>query len=398
MFDINLSEAHTDYRRMVRAFARRELAPLADDAERSAKYPKQLLSKAAEVGLIGLTVPEEFGGSGAGSTFKCIATEELSQVSPSLGTPLTGGLGMALLASIGTESQRKKYLQPTIDGVAMGAFAMTEPSGGSDVLSMDGTAVRTSAGWRITANKMYITAAPICDYYFVVVYTNKAQRGRGVSIFMVDSDTPGIEVSVLDKLGHRPMETGAVFFDIEVSHDALLGEEGMGMSYIKQTLTEGRLTHAARSVGVARSAYDLAAEYAGQRSSFGSLIGKHQAIQFKISRMMIDIRSAALHVMHAAAAYDNGSAAVAEASAAKVVASEAAVRSASEAMQILGGTAYMMESPVQRILRDAYLYPISEGTTEIQLRTLAHLHGIGVGTASGGPTGQNAVGAAGMRG
>lgn len=377
MLELNFTKDHSEFRQSVRDFSQREIAPLIEESERTGKYPKQLLKRAAEAGLTGLMVPEEFGGSGAGVTFGCIASEETAHVCPGLGTGLTGSLGLTLLAEVGTPEQRRRYLEPTIAGTSSGAFAMTEPKGGSDVLAMDGRAVRTSSGWRIRTNKMFITGAPFCDYMFVVVYTSPERRGRGVSIFVLDRDTPGLDITPLDKLGHRSMETGAVFIDAEVPAAALLGEEGSGMSYIGSTLVAGRLTHAARSLGVARAAYEAAAKYAQERSAFGKPIGQHQAIQFKLARMFMAVRNASLNVMVTAMAYDAGEEVTAEVCAAKVVASEAAVSVASDAMQVFGGMSYMMETPVQRFLRDAYLYPISEGTTEINLRTLARSAGIG---------------------
>ncbi len=376
MIEINLTEDHKQFRQTIREFALKELAPLVDETELRGRYPMELIPKAADIGLIGLTVPTALGGGGAGLSFLCVATEELARVSPSLATPLMGGLGMTMLARYATKAQQDKYLAPLLEGKTLSAFAMTEPEAGSDVLAMHGVAERTDSGWHIRASKMFITAAPICDFFFLVVYTDKAARAHGVSIFLVDSKTPGIDVSMLDKLGHRGMDTGAVFFDIEVPTDALLGEAGAGMRYIKETLTEGRLSHAARSLGVARSAFEAASEHAKIRKTFGRPIVQHQAIQFKLSRLLVDIRSAALQVMYAAEEFEREGHAEAAASAAKLVASEIAVRAASEAMQIVGGGAYMMDSPVQRMLRDSYLYPVSEGTTEIQLRTLARLNGL----------------------
>jgi alkylation response protein AidB-like acyl-CoA dehydrogenase len=180
----------------------------------------------------------------------------------------------------------------------------------------------------------------------------------------------------LDKLGHRSMETAAVFFDCHLPADALLGEEGAGMRYVGETLEIGRLTHAARSFGVARAAYDYAAEHARHRQTFGQPISSHQAIQFRLARMLVTLRSAGLHVMDTASRLEQGGEVMMDACMAKLVASEAAVSVASDAMQVMGGLGYMMEAPVQRYLRDAYLYPVSEGTTEIQLRTIARLAGL----------------------
>jgi alkylation response protein AidB-like acyl-CoA dehydrogenase len=287
-----------------------------------------------------------------------------------------GGLAFRLLPSIGTPEQIEKYYLPTIQGTKSGAFAMSEPDAGSDVLAMKTRAKRTNRGWRITGSKMYITGAPYSDYLVVVAYTDPEARARGVSLFIVDTKTPGIEIQKMDKLGHRSMETGLVFFDCEVPPEALFGAEGDGMRNVMSVLESGRLTHAARSLGVARACLELATEQAATRKTFGHTINQYQAIQFKLARMAIELRSAKLHVFDAAQRYDAGQKIHLEASMAKVVASEAAIHLADEAMQIFGGQGYIMDSPIQRFFRDARLYPISEGTTEIQLRNIGRETGI----------------------
>jgi alkylation response protein AidB-like acyl-CoA dehydrogenase len=371
------SSEHTAFRATCREFAEREIAPLVEDAERSGVYPRQLRKRAAAAGLTGLSLPESFGGAGAGPTFSVIAIEELSRVCAGLATGLTGGLGQHLLCTVATAEQRERFLGPTLAGEASAAFAMSEPDAGSDVLNMKGRATRLADGrWQLNAQKMYITGAPFADYLFVVVYTAPDRRGKGVSLFLVPTDTPGIEMHHLDKLGHRSMETAAVFLDCVLPADALLGEEGAGMRYISETLEIGRLTHAARSLGVARASYEYAEAHAHTREVFGQTINGYQAIQFKLARMLITLRSAALHVMETARSLEAGAQVMVEACMAKVVASEAAVSVSSDAMQIMGGLGYMMETPVQRYLRDAFLYPVSEGTTEIQLRTIARQTGI----------------------
>ncbi len=368
---------HESFRAMCRDFAEREIAPLVDEAEATGVYPKQIRLRASEAGLSGLGTPVEFGGSGASASFQVIAIEELARVCAGISTGLTGGLGQHLLCSVATEAQRDKYLAPTLMGQASGAFAMTEPDAGSDVLNMSGRATRLdNGGWHLHAQKMYITGAPFSDYLFVVVYTAPERRRNGVSLFLVPTDSPGVEMHHLDKLGHRSMETAAVFFDCELPPDALLGEEGAGMKYVSETLEIGRLTHAARSLGVAKAAYEYAEDHAKNRVTFGNTIASYQSIQFKLARMRITLRSAALHVMNTAERLDAGRNVMMDACMAKVVASEAAVDVSTEAMQIMGGLGYMNETPVNRCFRDAFLYPVSEGTTEIQLRTIARLAGL----------------------
>lgn len=369
------NEEESAFRQSCRRFAEQKIAPLVEEAERTGVYPLHLRQQAGEAGFLAITAPQQYGGAGAGYVFQCIAVEEFARVCAGLATGL-GGLAQRLLPSIGTPDQIQRYYLPTIQGKMAGAFAMTEPDAGSDVLAMKGRARRTQNGWHIRASKMYITGAPYSDYLVVVVYTNPESRSRGVSLFIVDSKTPGVEIQKMNKLGHRSMETGMVFLDCEVPESALLGKEGDGMRNVMSVLESGRLTHAARSLGVARACYELALEQAATRKAFGQPINQFQSIHFRLSRMCIELRSAKLHVYETAARYDKGHKVHLEASMAKVVASEAAIHLADDAMQIFGGQGYIMESPIQRFFRDARLYPISEGTTEIQLRTIAKEAGI----------------------
>ncbi len=260
------NEEQRAFRDMCRRFAEKEIAPLVTQAESSGVYPRELIKKAAEIGLLGLTAPEEHGGAGASVWFQCIMIEECARICAGLCTGLLG-LGQRLIPALGTPGQIERYLGPTIRGEKSSAFAMTEPGAGSDVLAMAGKAVREGNGWRITANKLYITGAPICDYMIVVVYTDRGARRNGLSLFLVDSDTVGIEIQKMDKLGHLSMETGSVFFDCLVPAEALLGEENHGIDYVMSVLEEGRITHAARSLGVARAGYEAAVEYAGTRET-----------------------------------------------------------------------------------------------------------------------------------
>ena len=363
------------FRDVCKRFAENEIAPLVESAEAKGVFPRELLTKAAENGFLGLIVPEKFGGGGGKLQHACVMIEEFSRVCAGLGTPMLG-LGQRLIPAFGTPEQVETYLKPIISGEKMNAFAMTEPGAGSDVLAMQGTATRTADGWHIKANKIYATAAPCSDFMLVVVYTDRSKRRGGLSIFLVDSDTPGIEIHKLDKLGHCSMETGMVFFDCHVPENAILGEEGRGMDYVMSALEEGRITHAARSLGVARAAYEASVEYAGQRETFGQPINQNQVVQSKLSQMLIDVTTARLHVYAAAERHESGAPALVEASMAKLVASEAAISVTDQGMRIFAGVGYINDAPIQRYFRDARLYPISEGTNEIQHRTIARAAGL----------------------
>ncbi|MEQ8929362.1 MAG: acyl-CoA dehydrogenase family protein [Silicimonas sp.] len=369
------NEEIREFRDVCRRFAENEIAPYVEDAEKTGTYPRELMLRAAKNGFLGLTVSEEFGGGGGTLVHACVMIEEFSRVCAGLATPLLG-LGQRLLSSFGTAEQVERYLKPIISGKYLMAFAMTEPGAGSDVLSMRGSATRTDDGWHIKANKIYATGAPMSDFMMVVAYTDRTKRRDGLSIFLVDTKTPGIEIHKMDKLGHSSMETGAVFFDCRVPADALLGDEGHGMKYVMSALEEGRITHAARSLGVARAAYEASLEYAGQRETFGTKINKYQIIQAKLSQMLIDLTTTRLHVYSAAELYESGVPALLEASMAKYVASEAAVSVTDQGMRIFAGAGYINDAPIQRFFRDARLYPISEGTNEIQHRTIARAAGL----------------------
>lgn len=368
------TEQETSFRDTCRRFSEREIRPLVEAAEQSGKYPKELMKKAASAGLLAVTAAEEHGGAGAGLIYQCILIEETTRVCAGLGTGFIS-LGNRLLPRVGTRAQIERYYLPLLRGEKSAAFAMTEPDAGSDVLAMRGTADKMPGGWHIRASKMYITGAPFSDYMLVVVYTDKKARRGGLSLFVVDSTLPGIEIRKLDKLGHRSMETGAVFFDCEVPDSALIGEPGRGMDYVMSVLEDGRIMHAARSLGVARAALEDAENYARLRKAFGKSINQYQAIQHKLAQMLIEVSNAQLQVRQAALKFDAGLPCQLEASIAKVVASEAAVSVTDQAMRVVAGAGYLNELPIQRYFRDARLYPITEGTTEIQLRTIARIAG-----------------------
>ncbi len=368
-----LGEEHETFRQSVRRFAEREIAPLVDEAEASGRFPVQIMARAGELGFLAVGYPETLGGGGVGLSFECILVEECARVCAGItsGMMLQTGLGTSLIHQFGNPEQHAQYLIPALRGEKLGCYAMTEPDAGSDVLGMRGTATRTANGYRVRANKVFITCAPFADFIVLVVYTDPAARQKGLSVFIVDRHQPGIEVRTLRKLGHHSMETGQLTIECEVPATALLGEEGRGMAYLLQGLEKGRITHAARSLGVATAATELARSYTAERRQFGKALNEFQAVQFELARMEIDVTTAALHVYSAALKHEHGERSMVAASMAKVVASEVAERVTSRALHLHGGYGYMAEYPIERLFRDAKLYPITEGTTEIQLRTIA---------------------------
>ncbi|GAA4536700.1 acyl-CoA dehydrogenase family protein [Pseudonocardia xishanensis] len=358
-------------------FAARVVAPAVEEAEATGRFPRHVLRAAGEAGLLGVSLPVELGGQGAPFRYHCVVAEEMGRVCPGIGAGLSGPC-LGILAAHGSPEQHERWLRPAVAGELLGAIALTDPDGGSDLLAMRGSATRVDDGWHIRASKMYITGGPISDFMIVLVYTDRQAGARGMSAFVVDSSTPGVEIRELDKLGHRSIETGAVFLDCVVPPDAIVGREGDGMRCIGTFLERGRLLHAARSLGVARAAYDAAVLHAQQRQAFGGPLTSHQSMAFRLARMLTDVRTARLHLEDACAVVERGGGtdATVAASMAKMIAAEVSVEVSLAAMHVLGGQGYMSESPVQRYVRDALLYPISEGTTEIQLRTIAKYGGV----------------------
>lgn len=370
------TEELSAFRQACRRFAEREIRPLVDKAERDQRFPLELLQKAGAQGFLGLHYPEEVGGQGASIAYMCVVVEEFARVNAGLATPMMG-LGLSSLAAKGSPEQVERYLRPALRGEKLGCFALTESEAGSDILRMHSVAEpKSGGGWSLRGSKMYITGAPISDFIIFIAYTDRDAGARGLSAFLVETDTPGVEVRTLEKLGHHSIETGEIFVECELPDDALIGAVGDGFSQVRRFLSHGRVIHAARSLGVARAAYELALEHAKTRVTFGQPLVSHQSIQFSLARILIEIESAQLQIAKACHQIDQGLDSELYSAMAKLVASEAAVHASSCAMQTLAGFGYMMESGAQRLLRDALLYPVSEGTTEIQLRTIARFAGI----------------------
>ena len=368
--DFEFSEEHKMLRAAVRDFAEREIAPLVDEAEAKEQFPVQLFPMAGELGYLCLSYPAKYGAGDVGMIGECIVMEEMSRINNGIAVALMtqGGIATETILAHGTEEQRQKYLVPAIKGQVIGAFGLTESNAGSDAAAIETTATRKGNKYIINGNKMYISNGPICDFVLLVAYTDKSQvASKGISTFIVDSDTPGLSRTKLEKFCGRSTDTAELFFDdCAVPVENLVGEEGRGFIYVLESLDAGRISHSATSVGLAQAAYEAALDYAQQRVQFGQPIYKFQVNSFKLAKMAMDIEAARWLMYRAAWMYDQGTRRFKETAMTKLFSSEVAQRVTTEAMQIHGGAALVSKSPVQRYFRDARRATITEGTSEIQ--------------------------------
>ncbi len=373
------NEHHHIFRDQFRRFCQEEIAPLVDEAERTQTFPRHLFSLMGRLGYLCVRYPEEFGGAEVDKITDVILREEMSRVCQGIASSWSGHSHLSTFPIYrkGTPEQRQKYLVPAIKGEMIGAFALTEPDAGSDAKSIRTSARKEQDGYVLNGAKTFITNAPLADYLLTAAYTDRSRGYHGISLFIIDADTPGVTIRKLDKEGIRSSDTGEVILeDCLVPHEALLGNQEGNFNLIMETLSEGRVGVAANMVGVAQAAYDDTLEYARERVQFGQPIGKFQAVAHKLADMITRIRAARLMVLSAAHLIDLGRNCVLEASTCKLFASETAVEVAREAVQIHGGYGLMTEFPVFRYLRDALVYTIGEGTSEIQRNIIAKQIGL----------------------
>ena len=380
MLGFTLNEEQDAFRLAVRDWAARALAPRVEELEATETFPVDLFQELGRLGYLGVGIPEAEGGSGGDMVMRCLLIEEIGRVNCGFAAALLGHVGLATIPLIkyGTAEQKAAYLRPALAGEKLGCFGLSEPGAGSDAASLRTTAVRDGDAYVINGSKIFITNGTIADYCMLAAYTDRSRRGAGISMFVVDTSTPGYVVSKkLKKLGHHTSETAVLAFEnMRVPASALLGGTEGGFAQVTATLEGGRITHAARSVGVSQAAFETALKYAGEREQFGQKIGKFQAIKFKLARMAMEVETARTMVWRAAWLFDQGVPCMKEAAMAKLFASEAAQHVSWEALQIHGGYGYITEFPVERYFRDARLMTITEGTSEIQLTLIARELGI----------------------
>jgi short-chain 2-methylacyl-CoA dehydrogenase len=379
-----LSAEHEELVATVRRFARDEIAPVIAQYYEKEAFPYPLIGKMAEMGLFGLPFPEEYGGMGGDYFALCLALEELARVDSSVAITLEAavGLGAMPIYRFGTEAQRRRWLPDLCAGAALGAFGLTEPSGGSDAFATRTTAVREGEVWVVNGSKAFITnsGTDITAFVTVTAVTDRGEDGLpSISTIVVPSATPGFTVAPgYSKVGWNASDTHALAFsDCRVPLDHLLGEEGRGYAQFLSILDEGRIAIAALSVGLAQGCVDECVRYLGEREAFGRKLGESQVLQFKVADMDARTHVARLAYYHAARRLVAGRPFKREAAIAKLCASDAAMLNAREATQIFGGYGFMNETPVGRFYRDAKVLEIGEGTSEVQRMVIARHLGLG---------------------
>jgi len=373
--DVRLSDDQQLLRRSIREFAESELRPHVMEWDEAQQFPRALLTRCAELGLMGIQFPEQYGGAALSSVDYCICIEELARVDPSvcLSIAAHNGLGASHIAMFGTEDQKRRYLVPLATGQQLAAWGLTEASAGSDAASMRTTAVHDGSDWVINGTKQFITHGGTGDLIVVMAVTNKSRRSRGISAFVVERGTPGFRAGKKEnKLGMRASETSEVVFEnCRVPSTQLLGVEGQGFVNALQVLDAGRIGIAALSVGLAQGAYEAARAYASERRQFGQPIGTFQSIRAKLVDNAIRIEAARLLTYRAAEMKDEGRRTTVEAAMAKLYSSEIAVRAAEDGVQIHGGYGFVKDYPAEKYFRDVKLTTIGEGTSEIQRLVIA---------------------------
>ena len=377
--DFDLPQEITDFRDAVRDFARREIAPLVDEAERSERTPRELFRKAGEAGFIGIRYPEAVGGSDASCLAEVIEREEFGYVCSGIASAISvsSHLGTFPVYAFGTKEQQERYLVPALKGEKVSAFGLTEPNAGSDVRGIQTKAVRGDGGWILSGTKTFITNAPIADFVIIVAYTDPGAGIDGMAIFVVETDNENITVNRLEKMGNLSSEIGEVVLaDAFVPDAALLGEERGAFKKVQKTLNIGRVLVAGGALGVAQAALDGAIEYAKDRSAFGQPISAYQGISFPLAQAHAAIDAARLAVYRAAWLWDKDENPVIETSTAKLLAAEAALFVTDKCIRTFGGYGYMREYPIERYYRDARYFAIVEGTQEIHQRVIAKQLGL----------------------
>lgn len=378
--DFGLTPEQEMIRRMVREFAEKDIKPISAEIDRDGRFPWETIKKAGKLGLMGMTVPKEYGGSGIDRISYMIALEEIARVCGSHGLTMEAhnSLGIGHIYHQGTEEQRRKYLPRLCSGEAIAAWALTEPGAGSDAASIQTTAVLDGDEWVINGTKHFITSGHIAEVIVVMAKTDKTKGAKGISAFIVEKDTPGLKYGVEeDKLGLRGTVTSELIFeDCRIPKENLLGKVGEGFIGAMTILDRGRTAVGALAVGIAQGALDEALEYAKQREQFGRPIGRFQAIQWMLADMATEIDAARLLVYRAAWMEEQGIRFSKEASMAKLFASEMAMRATRKAIQIFGGYGYTKEYPVERFYRDVKLMEIGEGTSEVQRMIIARHLGL----------------------
>ncbi|MGA9173584.1 MAG: acyl-CoA dehydrogenase [Thermoactinomyces sp.] len=365
-----LSEEHEMMRKMVREFAMKEVAPTAAARDEKEEFDRSIFDRIGELGLAGIPWEEEWGGAGADFLSYVIAVEELSRVCASTGVTLSAHISLASwpIYKFGTKEQKERFLRPLAEGTKLGAYGLTEPGSGSDAAGMKTTAVKDGDHYVLNGSKIFITNGGEAEIYVVFAVTDPALKHKGITAFIVEKGTPGFSIGKKEKkLGIRSSPTTEIIFDnCRIPEEQRLGEEGQGFKIAMMTLDGGRNGIAAQALGIAQGAFDAALAYAKERIQFGKPIARQQAIQFKLADMATQIEAARLLTYQAAWLESQGLPYGKASAMAKLYCGDIAMQVTTEAVQIFGGYGYTREYPVERMMRDAKITQIYEGTNEIQ--------------------------------
>jgi alkylation response protein AidB-like acyl-CoA dehydrogenase len=373
--DFELTDTQKQIRDLARGFAQNEIAPIAARHDETGEFPRETVRKMGEIGLMGIEIPEEYGGAGLDTICYVLAMEEISKADASHGTIMSVNNSLVCLGLklFGSDEQKHTYLEPLASGKKLGAYSLTEPQSGSDAANMRTTAVRQDGEYIINGRKSWITSGPYADTILLFCTTDRDKGTHGTSCFIIDPAKPGLTKGKIEpKMGIRASATCEMTYEnYHTPADTLLGKEGEGFRIALTILDAGRIGIAAQAVGIAQAAYEASVAYAKEREAFGSRIGDFEAVQWMIADMATRIEAARLLVLNAAQKKMRGERFSKEASMAKVFASETAMWVTTKAIQVHGGIGYSKELPLERYFRDAKITEIYEGTSEIQRLVIA---------------------------
>ena len=373
--DFALTDEQDLLRKSVREFAETEMRPHVMTWDEAQHFPKELMPKLAELGLMGIQFPDQYGGAGMSAVDYCICIEELARVDPSVSLSVAAhnGLGAAHIAMFANDAQKQKYLVPLAQGAKLAAWGLTEPGSGSDAAAMRTTAVHDGECWVLNGSKMFITHGTSADTLVIMAVTDRSKGAKGISAFILERGMPGLVAGKKeDKLGMRASETTEVILqNCRVPASQLIGEAGQGFIQTLQVLDAGRIGIAALSVGLAQGAYEAAARYTAERKQFGRAIASFPAIQERLAQHQSEVDAARLLTYRAAWLKDQGRRMTLESAMAKLYASEIAVRAAEDGVQMHGGYGFVKDYPAEKFLRDVKLLTIGEGTSEVQRLVIA---------------------------
>ena len=374
MIDFSLSEEQQQLQALAREFAEKEIVPNAARHDETGEFPREICKKAWDLGLMNTHIPAEYGGAGLGVVDGCLLAEEIARGCTGIGTAMEANtLAEGPIIVGASDEQKRRILTPMTEEFRLAAYCVTEPQAGSDVAGMKTTARQVGDEYILKGQKMWITNGSVADWYFVVAYTDETQKHRGMSAFHVPRDAAGIEVGKKEKnMGQRCSDTRAVTFnDVKVPKRDLIGAEGKGWLLAMAAFDHSRPIVAAAAVGLARSAMDHAVRYSKERTAFGVPLHKHQTIAFMVAEMAMKIEAARLLVWQSAWKIDQGERNTREAAMAKAFAADSAMQVATDAVQIFGGYGFNKEYPVEKLMRDAKIFQIYEGTSQIQRLIIA---------------------------